>query len=685
MLRRTAVAARAPAWRASPLDLVVAVVTVLGVLALVVSFAAEPWWDSLRAEPEVYAVLGLALLVAELRPIPISRGDDTVDHITISTTFTVALLAIGPLSLALAAQVLAVVAGDLRGSSTARKVVFNAAQYVLSMTAARLAFAAVAEDVGFHDRHLDYGTRFVLPTLVAGAVFVVTNHLLVACAVSLETGVPFREVAAQDAMFSLTTSAVLISLAPVAAFVSEASVWMLLLLLLPMLAVHRSAAHSMLREQMALHDPLTGLGTRVLLRMRGDRLLADSDASAGPSIVVVDLDHFDDINDSYGLPTGDAVLVEVAIRIRATVPDDALVCRLGDQFAILLPAGRAGADGLSANLLRVLDAPAELGDVRLMLQASIGVAVAPEHGQDMEVLLKNASVALHDPARRRDRATFYRPDADQGTLERLRLLSELRTAVDERQFVVVFQPQISVETGHLVGAEALVRWNHPTRGMVPPDVFIGLAENSGLITPMTAVVLDEALGALARLRRAGHELRMAVNMSARHMSDLTLPQLVRDALSRHGIPAHLLTLEVTETGILSEPASVDAVVRDLRELGVSIAVDDYGTGHASLSYLKRLDIDELKIDKSFVIDMGNDTGDAIIVRSTIELGHDLGLRIVAEGVEDAETLAMLARLGSDYAQGWHIGRPMPEHDLRAMLDRWGEGPGWSRLRAGGRD
>ena len=280
--------------------------------------------------------------------------------------------------------------------------------------------------------------------------------------------------------------------------------------------------------------------------------------------------------------------------------------------------------------------------------------------------MKNADIALYHAKLERDRITTYSADLDVSSVERLQLLADLRTAIDDGQLDVAYQPQTALRTGALVGVEALVRWNHPTRGPVSPDEFVPLAENSGIIADLTAYVLDAALDALADWRRAGHDIRIAVNLATRHLSDLTLPVQVAAALERHAVPAPALTLEVTETGVLSDPARVDAVIADLRQLGVGIAVDDYGTGHASLSYLKRLAIDELKIDRSFVSDMGSAHDDFVIVRSTLSLARDLGLRVVAEGIEDEQTAVSLRDLGCDVGQGFHLGRPTT---AAAILER----------------
>jgi EAL domain-containing protein (putative c-di-GMP-specific phosphodiesterase class I) len=282
-------------------------------------------------------------------------------------------------------------------------------------------------------------------------------------------------------------------------------------------------------------------------------------------------------------------------------------------------------------------------------------------------LMKHADIALYRAKLDRDRTSTYSSEFDVNTLERLQLLGDLRVALDTGQLSVAYQPQVDLLEMRTVGVEALIRWTHPTRGLVPPDDFIPLAENSGLIAELTAFVLDSALGTLAQWRAAGYDVRMAVNLAVRHLSDLALPRQVSEALTTHGIPPSALVLEVTETGILSDPARVDAVIGALRRLGVGIAVDDYGTGHASLSYLKRLEVDELKIDKSFVSDMRQDTQDLIIVRSTVALARDLGLRVIAEGIEDESTAITLRELGCFIGQGYHLGRPTSPDKILVRL------------------
>ena len=390
----------------------------------------------------------------------------------------------------------------------------------------------------------------------------------------------------------------------------------------------------------------------------------------GPGLVLLDLDHFKDINDTLGHPVGDELLRQVAERLVSGLGDGMLVNRVGgDEFAVVVHGGLADSQTVALRLLATLEAPMRVGEVELLVRASAGVAVAPEHGTDAATLMKHADIALYRAKLDRDQASTYSAEFDINTLDRLQLLADLRAAIDTAQLGVAYQPQVDLSDRRIVGVEALIRWNHPTRGPVPPDSFIPLAENSGLIVELTAYVLDTALYNLARWRAAGHNPRIAVNLSARHLSDLALPRQVAEALARHRIPAASLVLEVTETGILRYTARVDSVISALRKLGVAIAVDDYGTGHASLSYLKRLEVDELKVDRSFVSDMDRDHQDFIIVRSTVGLALDLGLRVIAEGVEDEKTALALRELGCEVGQGYHLGRPTtPDQILRRLND-----------------
>ncbi|HEY5555005.1 MAG TPA: EAL domain-containing protein, partial [Cellulomonas sp.] len=587
-----------------------------------------------------------------------------------SAPFILALIAVGGVGVAVLVQALASLGDDLLNKRQLKKSAFNTAQYALSVLAARAVYGALA-GVPLFGGPMTVEVRHLGPLLAAGITMVAVNRLLVAGVVSIATSQPVLTIVREDAQYHAAAQAVLLCIGAVAADVVKEGVVVLALLGPPVVAVYLSNAAAIRRAHEASHDSLTGLKNRDRLHAQLEHafVTAHRAASSGPGLVLLDLDHFKDINDTLGHPVGDRLLQQVAERLVLALGDDEFASRLGgDEFAVVVDGDLAATQEVAQALLASLEAPMRVGEVELLVRASAGVAVAPEHGDDPETLMKNADIALYQAKLDRDRISTYSPEYDVNTLERLQLLADLRTALDTGQLDVAYQPQVNLTSGQMVGVEALIRWQHPTRGSVPPDSFIPLAENSGLIAELTASVLDSALGNLAELRAAGHELRMAVNLSARHLSDLALPRQVAEALTRHGIPPAMLVLEVTETGILADPARVDAVIGTLRELGVAIAVDDYGTGHASLSYLKHLEVDELKIDKSFVVDMGRDNHDFIIVRSTIALALDLGLRVIAEGIEDEETAVALRDLGCDVGQGYHLGRPTTPDQILLRLN-----------------
>jgi predicted signal transduction protein with EAL and GGDEF domain len=355
------------------------------------------------------------------------------------------------------------------------------------------------------------------------------------------------------------------------------------------------------------------------------------------------------------------------------------VARLGgDEFAVLAEvAGTAGtrrtaAVALAGRLAASLEEPVTPGGVRLAVRASMGIALAPEHGVDGDELLARADVAMYQAKQADAGCTVYDADADLHTPRRLTLLTELRDGLERGELEVHYQPKCDARTGAVVGAEALVRWRHPARGLLPPDEFVPLAETTELMTSLTFTVLGQALREVRHWLDTGRRLGVAVNLPVRHLTDQRLPEQVAAALRTHHVPAELLTLEVTESTVMNDPARAAEVLARLRAHGVRIAVDDYGTGYSSLAYLKRLAIDELKIDRSFISGMTQDENDQIIVRSTVDLGHNLGLGLVAEGVEDVATWRSLAAQGCDLIQGYVVSRPRPAAEFVAWLGQWDE-------------
>ena len=425
------------------------------------------------------------------------------------------------------------------------------------------------------------------------------------------------------------------------------------------------------KQHLAAHDPLTGLPNRRRLQeLLDQRLDAARTAGSGTAVLLLDLERFKEINDGLGHETGDALLRDVGQRLRAHVGDRGEVGRFGgDEFAVLLDSGGTPAElgAAASELAAVVEKVTHIGPMAIAARVSIGIAAAPAHGDDARTLLRHAEIALY-AAKSSGGQRLYDSGLDAGTPERLALIADLRLALDRREIGVAYQPKVDPRSGAVVGVEALARWNHPARGPIPPDVFIPLAEHTGLVRPLTLHVLETALQRRAEWAAAGHDLHVAVNLSPNSLLDADLPDIVARLLTRTGSPPRALTLEITEGTILADPDGSMATLERLHALGVDLSIDDFGTGYSSLGRLRELPIHEVKIDKSFVQRMATDHRDRAVVRSAVQLGHALELQVVAEGVEDEETYAYLAAEGCDVVQGYLVSRPLPPEEFGAWLD-----------------
>jgi diguanylate cyclase (GGDEF)-like protein len=416
-------------------------------------------------------------------------------------------------------------------------------------------------------------------------------------------------------------------------------------------------------QRMATIDELTGLANRASFRVRLEQEIESSERAGRPfGVMLMDLDRFKEINDALGHHYGDLLLRELGPRLAACVGPQGLVARLGgDEFAVL-PGEQTDdpqvLDELAGQLLASVQQPFVADELSIEVGASVGIARFPRDGSDGHALLRRADIAMYAAKESQTGSKLYAAQHDRHSLQRLNVLSDVRRALDSGEIVVHYQPIVDLSGHGVQGAEGLVRWQHPELGLLPPGSFINTVEQTGLIRPLTQHVLERAISQCAAWRSAGRELSVAVNLSVRNLLDSSLPNQIDTMLSTYGLSPDALQLEITESMIMSDPERVVATVRRLSALGVRISVDDFGTGYSSLANLRRLPIDELKIDRSFVSPMLNDESDLIIVRSTINLGHDLGLRVIAEGVEDAPTLDQLALLGCDLAQGYHLSRPL---------------------------
>jgi diguanylate cyclase len=424
-------------------------------------------------------------------------------------------------------------------------------------------------------------------------------------------------------------------------------------------------------KEQARTDELTGLPNRRALFEQVRAVLTTASAQQPAAFLLLDLDGFKEVNDSLGHHAGDHLLRQVGPRLRPALRSRDLLARLGgDEFAVLLPgAGLDEAEALAERLRELIMKPITVEGIRLHVGVSIGVASAPVPAETVEELLRCADVAMYAAKAGRSGVHVYVPDAPGGSLDRLRTMEELRTALErDDELEVHLQPQIDLADGRVVGAEALVRWRHPTRGLLSPAELLPAAEQAGLLRPLADVVLELSLTATSRWWPT-RAVPVSVNLSAANVTDLDLPGKVAQALVRHGLPARALTLELVEDTLMADPERGQRVLGELRRLGVRTSIDDYGTGYSSLAYLRRLPADELKLDRSLTHDVGMDPRAAVIVKHTVALAHDLGLSLVAEGVEDDATGLVLRDLGCDIAQGWAIARPMPVDDFLDWLQR----------------
>jgi diguanylate cyclase (GGDEF)-like protein/PAS domain S-box-containing protein len=423
-------------------------------------------------------------------------------------------------------------------------------------------------------------------------------------------------------------------------------------------------------RHMRLHDLLTGLPNRDLLRDRLSEALAESSRGGKPiALLILALERFRDINNTLGHRNGDIIIGELGQRLGAMLGESERVARLrGDEFGVLLPgADTTLARHIGRKILDLLEEPFMVENLPIEIGAAVGIAVAPGHGQEMDVILRRADLAVQEAKRLGGGCVVYSAECDPYDPLRLALLSELRRAIEAEQLVLYYQPKLDLRTGTVVGAEALLRWRHPKRGMVPPGEFIPVAEQAGVIKPLTWWVLTEAVRQCRAWEQDNLGLDVAVNLSARSLHDPQLLAGIADLLSDQGVSPRRLELEVTESAVMTDPTRAAETLRQLGAFGVGVSIDDFGTGYSSLNYLRELPVNEIKIDKSFVIGMrGNGSPEnsarsvssRAIVRSTSDLGHNLGLRVVAEGVEDEAALGLLRSYGCDLAQGYYIARPM---------------------------
>jgi diguanylate cyclase (GGDEF)-like protein len=431
-------------------------------------------------------------------------------------------------------------------------------------------------------------------------------------------------------------------------------------------------------QHAATHDPLTGLGNRTLLAHRAAQVLG-ADRDHNVALLLIDLDGFKEVNDVLGHHVGDELLVAVGRALAAAGRDSDTVVRLGgDEFAVLIAAtpGSSAAVQVAKHLLEALREPVVIGGVTVEADGSIGVALAPEHGSDLSALLRCADVAMYQAKRQGSDISVYDPETDPHEAQQLNLLAELRRAIPNGELELYYQPKAPM-AGPVNEVEALIRWNHPHRGLLPPAAFMPLVERTSLIGPLTHWVLHEAARQCAVWQAKGLDLRIAVNVSPRNLLDDDLPSTVLDAATAAGIAASALQIEITETAVMADPQRVKNIVERLHSMGVLVAIDDFGAGYTSLSYLKTLAAKSLKIDRGFITHLLDHAADEAVVRNVIHLAHDLGMSIVAEGVETPAVWAKLSELGCDEIQGYVLTPPVPADKIVTWLaDHTDTNPDW---------
>jgi diguanylate cyclase (GGDEF)-like protein len=436
-------------------------------------------------------------------------------------------------------------------------------------------------------------------------------------------------------------------------------------------ASRRLREHAEENARLARYDQLTGLPNRMLFIESVERAVRSDKSDAGAvAVLLIDLDRFTEINNTLGSANGDLVLREVAERSSGALGDGVVVARLaGDGFAVLLRGARGvpGALRAAAALQASLESSIVLDDVEVAVEASIGVAVIGEHAKTPGELLQRADAALAHARSRRSSVEVYSPECDHFDAERLRLLSQVRGALGRGELILHYQPQIDLQTGGVIGVEALARWHHPEHGLLAPPKFIPLIEQTALIGPLTLHLIDQALGQLVVWEKLGITLQMSVNLSARNLLDPALPRQIAELLDRHRVAPEKLVVEVTESAAMIDPQRSVAVLAALRATGIGVSVDDFGTGNASIEYLAMLPASELKIDRSFITGILEDARSEAIVRSIIDLARNLGLTVVAEGIETEAVMERLTALGCQTGQGYFIARPQPAEALGATL------------------
>ena len=621
-------------------------------------------------------VMAALVFFGELRPV-IASDSWANDGVPISTAFVFATLYVWGFAPAILLQALAVIMGELMRRKSPWKLFFNVGQYVLSVTAAWVVMSIAGVHPTMSAARTEFTGGDVAWVVASWFAYHLVNLALVA-GTAASDGQTWWESFSDDFWYYTFSTFAVLAVSP---FIAEMALgaWPLIpLLLIPLVAVYKTASSSRANQRQALHDALTDLPNRVLLHQRVEAALEEARReSSGVALFLLDLDRFKEVNDTLGHPAGDALLEVVARRLLSAVRPGDTVARLGgDEFGVLLPEIEQPTDAIevAGRIRTALAEPFRLDGVLMDVDVSIGIAISPQHGEDVEVLMRRADVAMYVAKGEQTGIELYDAARDPNSPVRLGTVTALREALDRGGLELHYQPKVGLDDGSVVGTEALVRWRHAERGLIPPDEFVPLAERTGLVHKLTQWVIRAALDQVAEWWELGIQVPVAVNVSMRDLQETDLAGFVVAELDVRGLPASALVLEVTESVLVQDPGRAVGMLRELADIGVTSSLDDFGTGYSSLLLLEQLPVAEIKIDRSFVRALDNQ-GDPAMVRSIVGFAHGLGLSVVAEGVETSLSWKVLREMGCDVAQGYRVAHPMPgEQATQWLVERVVRGP-----------
>jgi len=613
------------------------------------------------SHPAILAIFAACCLFTEVRPLrwlwPEENG-----QVTASWTFMMALLLIAPPMTAVAIAGAVSLIGDVAFRKPFIRVLFNLGEIVLSLSLA----AAVLDLSGQSQAlRLDATPSFVwfIAFLVAGTIVFVVSNALTCTVIALHQALPVNQLLREFGPVNISTDGVLLCLSPVFVAVGERSIVQVPLVLVAIWTVYRTAELAQMRRNEATHDMLTQLPNRRLFDEHLHRaVLSARRTGQRVAVVLIDLDGFKAINDRLGHDVGDEVLRSVAARMGGACRSSDLLARIGgDEFALVLPCiGTVTAAVAVAERVRATLAEAcMVQDFPVLVSASFGVAVLPDHAADAESLLRRADETMYSAKYGARGVAVFEPGSGSHGIGRIGLLADVAQALATGQFFLEYQPQVNLPTGRIIGVEALVRWRHPVAGVLYPNEFISLAEQTEFIGPLTEWVLRHALAQCASWHREGQDLRVSVNISARNMHDARFPEMLARVVRETGVVPGDIDLEITQSTVDLDHTTLHSVLRKLRATGVCLTIDDFGTGYSSIAQLRELAVDRLTIDRSFVTGMAHEDRDAMIVGAIVQLGRALGVETIAKGVEDAVVANMLLERGCTIAQGFLFGKPMP--------------------------